>query len=51
MKSLLCFKVIHFNPNWSLESKHTLFFIEQIVWLCKIGVAGYVKLQRRTRCR
>jgi len=26
MKSLLCFKVIHFNPNRSLVSKHILFY-------------------------
>ena len=27
------------NPNWSLEPKHILFFIEQIVWLCNAGIA------------
>jgi len=28
-----------------------LFSYRQIVWLVYAGVGGYVKLQRRTRCR
>ena len=40
-----------FNPIRSLEPKHILFYYRQIVCLWGAGVAGYVKLQRQTRCR
>ncbi len=43
--------VRRFNPIRALEPKHILFYYQQIVWLYNAGVAGYVKLKRRTRCR
>gem|GEM_PF-2627946 len=45
------FQFFSLNPNRSLEPKQILFYCRHLAYLCNAGVAGYVKLQRQTRCR
>ena len=49
--SARCRRCYAFNPNRHQSLNRFCFIVEQIVCLCNAGVAGYVKLQRHTRCR